>query len=174
MIPGRVLRFRAAPYRRRLLADAVDAALVALGVALLWRLGAVSEPLPAGGGDLLDRAADLAAADAILLLPAAVAACFLGLLYGALSRATLGGTPGERLLGLRLLDPSGALCGPARATLHGLGTILTLGTLGLGHTAALVSKERRTLAEWLSGARLVQGRPRPDVSPQAVRENGPT
>lgn len=157
-------RYRAATFRRRLVADLLDALLIASAGVVLWRTGLVAEPLPDGPGDLLDRAADTLALDLPLLMPAAVAIVVVALVYGALTRAVLGGTLGERALGLRLLDPSGAPAGPTRAALHGLAQLAGLLMLGLGYTWALVDSERRTLAEHLTGARLAHGRPEPEVA----------
>lgn len=160
-------RYRAASFRRRLVADLLDTLLIASAGVVLWRTGLVAEPLTHGPGDLLDRTADTLAMDLPLLLPAAVAVVVVALVYGALTRALLGGTLGERALGLRLLEPGGAPAGPARAALHGLAQLGGLAMLGLGYTWALVDTERRTLAEHLTGARLVHGRPEPEVSGRA-------
>lgn len=157
-------RYRAASFRRRLVADLLDALLIGSAGVVLWRTGLVAEPLPAGPGDLLDRTADTLAADLPLLMPAVVAVLVVALLYGALTRAFFAGTLGERALGLRLLDPAGAPAGPTRAALHGLAQLIGLAALGLGYTWALVDTERRTLAEHLTGARLAHGRPEPEVA----------
>jgi uncharacterized RDD family membrane protein YckC len=142
-------------------ADLLDGALWASFVVVTWRVGLVSEPLPDPRGDLLDRAADLAATDLWRLAPAAIAGLTAALLYAVATRALFGGTLGERALGLRLIGPEGEPCGPVRALLHAVATAVSVLPLGLGYTWALVDRERRTLGEHLSGVRLVRGRPRP-------------
>ena len=164
---GRRWRYRAATFRRRLLADLLDAGLLTGAVVMLWRWGLIAEPLPPLRGDLLDGAADFVAEDRVLLLPAAVAVLFIGLAYGALTRAAFGGTLGERVLGLRLLDPAGAPAGPIRAGLHGVATLLALLPVGLGYMWAVLDRDRRTFADHLTGTRLVRGRPVPDTPRRA-------
>ena len=167
-LANRRWRYRAATFRRRLVADLLDALLIASTGIVLWRTGLVAEPLSEGPGDLLDRTADTLALDLPLLMPAVVAVVVVALVYGALTRAVFAGTLGERALGLRLLDPSGAPAGPTRAALHGLAQLAGLLLLGLGYTWALVDSERRTLAEHLTGARLAHGRPEPEVAGRAA------
>lgn len=162
--PTRRWRFRAAPFRRRLLADALDTLLLTSIAVVLWRTGLTAEPLPAGPGDALDRLADAVAENAPLALPAVVAWIFVALLYGTVTRSLFAGTLGERALGLRFVDPSGGPAGPTRAALHGLAQFAGLLALGMGYTWALVDVERRTFAEHVTGARLVLGVPEPDAA----------
>lgn len=164
--PMRRWAITAAPFWRRLVADALDALLGGCFVVAAWRSALIAEPLPDGQGDLLDRLADLAATELILFAPATTAAMAAALLYGVATRALLGGTLGERAVGLRLVGPDGTPCGPVRALVHGIGAIVGCLPLGLGYTWALLDRERRTLAEHLSGARLIVGIPRPSGTPR--------
>lgn len=157
-------RFCAAPFRRRLLADLLDALLLSTLALALWRVGLTSEPFPAGPGDALDRVADAVAECAPLMLPAVVAWVFTALLYGTLTRSLLAGTLGERAMGLRLVGPTGGPAGPTRAALHSAAQLVGGLTLGMGYMWALVDLERRTFAEHITGARLVVGVPEPDAS----------
>ncbi|MCK6569882.1 RDD family protein [Myxococcota bacterium] len=171
--PSRRWAIAAASFRRRLLADLLDGLLWVSFVVVTWRSGLVSEPMPSTRGDLLDRLADLAATDLVVLTPAVTAALTAALCYAVATRAWLGGTFGERALGLRLIGPDGGPCGPFRALVHALCALLGCAVFGIGYTWALVDRERRTLAEHLSGARLIRGRPRPAASPRAAAPGAP-
>lgn len=153
-----------APFWRRLLADLVDLALLAGLVYGLWIAGVIA---PAGGlpeqhFDWIDYTAELLAEHLHLFERAAVAALVGGAIYGVSTRALLGGTLGERLLGLRLIGPDGEGAGPLRALAHAVGTVLGLAALTLGYAWAAVDTRRQGLADHLSGTMLVVGRPQPE------------
>lgn len=65
-------------------------------------------------------------------------------------------TPGQRALGLRVVDAAGARIGPARALLRHVAGALSWLTLNLGHALALVAPEHRALHDRLAGTRVVQ------------------
>lgn len=155
------LAVTAAPFWRRLLADLLDLALLAALGWALWTAGLIAPEggLPPQHFDWIDYTAELLAEHLPLLQPAAVALLGIGALYGMLTRALLGGTLGERLLGLRLIGPDGDAAGPLRALAHVVGTLLGLALLGLGYAWAAVDLRRQGLAEYASGTLLVVGRP---------------
>jgi hypothetical protein len=149
-----------APFRHRAAADAVDAVLVLTLELGLWSSGLVSEPLPWQGADALDAFAALWTYDAVLLAPALVALPLVGTLYVTLSRSLMGRTPGERALGLWLVDrASGQPPGPFRAAAHALCGWLGALPLLAGWLSPIVTKTRQGPAEWLTGTRLLLGPP---------------
>lgn len=150
-----------APFWRRLVADLIDLALLAALAWGLWRAGVIA---PAGGlpeqqFDWIDYTAELLAEHLHRFRPAAVAVVGIGALYGIITRLALGGTLGERLLGLRLIGPDGASAGPLRALAHALGTLIGLGLLTIGYAWAAVDPRRQGLSAYISGTLLVVGTP---------------
>lgn len=152
----------AAPFWRRLLADACDLALLgAIGWAL-WRSGLVRPRLPPREFDWIDYTAELLAEHLHLFKGPAAVMLGLAAIYAVVTRHLLAGTLGERLLGLRLIDRDGEGAGPLRALAHAAGTLLGIATLLLGYAWAAVDPRRQGLAEYVSGTLLVVGEPRPD------------
>ncbi len=180
----------AAGFWRRGAAWSLDAALLALPVALLgWphlRDGAAAAAhdyralLEAAGRSLADavqastdpaalaaqwladpglRAAMGALQHALWTLawPPLLAFALLGAAYHAWFEASpRQATPGQRALGLRVVDAAGGRIGPARALLRHLAGALSWLTLNLGHALALVPPERRALHDFVAGTRVVQ------------------
>ncbi|MCA9559714.1 MAG: RDD family protein, partial [Myxococcales bacterium] len=128
------LAVEVAPFWRRLLADLLDLCALSAVTFALWQSGLiVPAGLPERRFGWLDHIADLVGERAALFQPALVVVATAALLYGLMTRLLLGGgTPGERLLGLRLMGPDGRAPGPLRALLHAAGTALGLALLGLG------------------------------------------
>lgn len=150
-----------APFWRRLLADLLDLTLLGAVVWLLWTAGVIA---PAGGlppqqFDWIDYTAELLAEHLHRFRPAAVAALGIGALYGVITRLVMGGTIGERLLGLRLVAADGERAGPLRALIHAFGTLLGLALLTVGYAWAAADLRRQGLAEYLSGTMLTVGMP---------------
>ncbi|MGM0577057.1 MAG: RDD family protein [Myxococcota bacterium] len=115
--------------------------------------------LPPSRWNALDRVVDvLNAAPGRALGPAAVA---LGVLVAWHLVGTLawGGSPGKRLLALRIVGPDGRRPGLARALVHALLRAASLLGLGIGHLWWLADPERRTLYDRLAGVRVVVGDP---------------
>jgi uncharacterized RDD family membrane protein YckC len=69
-----------------------------------------------------------------------------------------GQTPGQMALGLAVVRRDGRAAGHGRALVRCLGGGLSLLTLGAGSLAALFNRERRGLADWLAGTRVVRRR----------------
>lgn len=81
----------------------------------------------------------------------------LGALYHLAFEAAPGqATPGQRALGLRVVDANGGRIGHGRALLrHAAGTLSWL-TLNIGHALVLLRPDRRALHDLIAGTRVVQ------------------
>jgi len=76
--------------------------------------------------------------------------------YAVHGWARRGGTPGVRLLGLRVVDSAGhAPIGYPRAWLRLAGTLLTGATLGLGYITVILRSDRRALHDVVAGTLVV-------------------
>lgn len=71
--------------------------------------------------------------------------------YFALFWAGTGQTPGMRLLGVRVLAPSGEAPSLGRAVVRVVGLVLAIIPLGAGFLPALVDSRRRALPDYLAG-----------------------
>lgn len=181
----------AAGFWRRCAAWSLDAAMLALPIALLgWphlRDGAATVArdhralLDAAGRSLADAVqagtdpqalaaqwladpALHAATDALqhalwtLAWPPLLAFALLGAAWHAWFEASpRQATPGQRALGLRVVDAAGARVTPLRALARHAAGALSWLTLNLGHALALVPPERRALHDFVAGTRVVQG-----------------
>lgn len=99
------------------------------------------------------------AADVLALCwPPLFAFVLAGALYHAFFESgPRGATPGQRALGLRVVNARGSRIGPARALLRHAAGALSWLTLNLGHALALAPPERRALHDIVSDTRVVQG-----------------
>lgn len=150
---------RAAPFRRRLLADLVDLALLAAVVGGLWSARLLGpQDLPPRQHDWIDYGAELLAEHLHLFRPLLVFAVTLGLMYPVAARGLAGRTAGEALLGLRLVALDGEPAGPLRSLAHAAGALAGLALLLLGYAWAAVDPRRQGLAEYLSGSVLIAGK----------------
>ena len=81
----------------------------------------------------------------------------LGALYHLAFESAPGqATPGQRALGLRVVDASGARIGRGRALLRHLAGALSWLTLNIGHALVLLRPDRRALHDLVAGTRVVQ------------------
>ena len=97
----------------------------------------------------LEYAALLAAA--VLVLGAA-----LHLVYHVAFVGGCGQTPGRMALGIAVVRRDGRAAGYGRALVRSLGGWLSVLTLGLGALGVLLTRERRGLADWMAGTRVVR------------------
>jgi uncharacterized RDD family membrane protein YckC len=67
-----------------------------------------------------------------------------------------GQTPGKMALGVAVVRRDGEPAGHARAMLRCLGGMVSMLTLGLSSVGVLFTRERRGLADWLAGTRVVR------------------
>ncbi|HEU4773940.1 MAG TPA: RDD family protein [Lysobacter sp.] len=68
-------------------------------------------------------------------------------------------TPGQRLLGLRVVDPTGHALTPGRALARHLAGSLSWATLNIGHLMATIEPQRLALHDRLSATRVVKSGP---------------
>lgn len=87
--------------------------------------------------------------------------------------AQRGGTPGMRLLGLRLVDWHHRVpIGYARALLRAVAMLVSLLTLGVGFLLPVFRRDRKTLHDVLAGTSVVHRRP--PLGPQDATAYNPT
>ncbi len=67
-----------------------------------------------------------------------------------------GQTLGKMALGIAVVRLDGGTAGYGRAMLRCLGGLLCIASFGLGYAAVLFTAERRSLADWLAGTRVVR------------------
>jgi len=142
---------------RRALTVAVDGVLVlglATAVALWWM--PLQRLLPPRVLPLLDHGADLVLREWRLLLRLLILLGGVAVSYLAVFHLTLGTTPGERALGLRLLGPDGDPAGPLRVLLRDLLALPSTLLLGAGWTWAYVDRQRRSLHDRICGTHLAR------------------
>jgi len=118
--------------------------------------GALASDLLANPGV---QAAATAVEHAIAQLLLAWLLCYAvlgGLYHVSFERSRWQGSPGKRVLGLRVVDAQDDRpVAAARLTMRHLAGALSWLTLNLGHALALLPPRRRALHDWLSGTRVV-------------------
>jgi len=144
-----VRELHAAGLWRRLAAGLVDG-LVGL---VVWSLAAMWLVIGAWGF----RRSPLDLREAALLVVAVVAmGVVLHVVYHVAFVGGCGQTPGKMALGIAVVRRDGEDAGYARATMRCLGGMLSALTLGLSSLGVLFTRERRGLADWLAGTRVVR------------------
>jgi uncharacterized RDD family membrane protein YckC len=134
---------------RRFAARLVDCFL---GV-LVWSLAAMWLVVAAWGV----RRSPLELRDAALLALAVIAlGVALHVVYHVAFVGGCGQTPGKMALGIAVVRRDGARAGYGRAMVRCFGGMLAVLTLGLASLAVLFTRERRGLADWLAGTRVVR------------------
>jgi uncharacterized RDD family membrane protein YckC len=137
-----------AGFWRRLLAHSLDC-LVGLAAWLLcsmWLvigLWALENP----PRDLLDLA--------LVLLATLALAFALHIAYHVVLVGGCGQSLGKMALGIVVVRGAGGAVGYGRAGLRCLGGLLSVASFGLGYAGVLFTAERRGLADWLAGTRVV-------------------
>ena len=84
-----------------------------------------------------------------------------------------GQTLGKMALGIMVVRLDGGSVGYGRAALRCLGGLLAIACLGLGYAGVLFTSERRGLADWLAGTRVVRVPSAPAVTAAAPAEMSP-
>ena len=103
------------------------------------------------------RTSPLELGDAAVLLSAIGAlAAMLHLIYHVAFVGGCGQTPGKMMLGIAVVRRDGQPPGPGRALIRCLGGWLSLFLLGIGSVGVFFTRERRGLADWLAGTRVVR------------------
>jgi uncharacterized RDD family membrane protein YckC len=154
---GRVLYVRAGGFPRRLVAAAIDCAVV-LCVSAAVTAGAalaLGVPLPRAK----EVGPDLLVAGLLDRNPIAIGALGLFLGLGALYEIYFGGitgqTPGKRLMRLRVIGARGTPPGPMGGIVRFLALALSLLPAGLGWLWCLFDRERRALHDHLAGTYVI-------------------
>lgn len=133
---------------RRLLAHYLDC-LVGLAAWLLCSMW-----LAIGLWALGNRPRDLF--DLALLLVATLALAFaLHVAYHVVLVGGCGQSLGKMAMGIVVVRRDGGAAGYGRAGLRCLGGLLSFASFGLGYAGVLFTVERRGLADWLAGTRVV-------------------
>jgi uncharacterized RDD family membrane protein YckC len=104
---------------------------------------------------------------ALIMLAVLALALALHVAYHVVLVGGCGQTPGKMALGIVVIRRDGAPVGYGRAALRCLGGLMSFASLGLGYAGVLFTKERRGLADWLAGTRVIR------VSPVASAAPGP-
>lgn len=159
----RTRRHWLAPFWRRGLAGLVDGGVGIAGAGALVVLGLV--PLsgwirPAEGLLLVDHVAARFADDPWSAWRLWMLLAAPWVLWRTVWGATAGGTPGERLAKVSLVDASGMAAGPLRGLARGLASVLVAASVGLLLGAPWVSRTQRGFGELVSRTWLVDARPR--------------
>lgn len=149
----------AAGFWHRALAFAVDLPVVAL---LVVALGSVSGLLDWGAWperrwNLIDHVVDIVNAQSANLIGLAMLAASVGALYGLVSERLIGGTPGKRALGLRVVNRYGERPGALALLVRNVVKVVSLGTLGLGALWQAVDMDKRALHDRLGGTHVIRG-----------------
>ena len=132
----------------RLLAHGLDC-LVGMGAWLLCSMWLVIGLWALGNPprDLLDVG--------LILLAVQVLALALHVAYHVALVGGCGQTLGKMALGIVVVGRGGGAVGYGRAGLRCLGWLLSVASFGLGYAGVLFTAERRGLADWLAGTRVV-------------------
>jgi uncharacterized RDD family membrane protein YckC len=150
----------------RLLAHALDcfvglAAWILCSIWFLIGLWALENP----PRDLLDLA--------VIVLAVLALGMALHVVYHVLLVGGCGQTLGKIALGIMVVRLDGGSVGYGRAALRCLGGLLAIACLGLGYAGVLFTSERRGLADWLAGTRVVRVSSAPAVTAAAHAEMSP-
>jgi len=129
------------------------AALDAVIGALVWLWSAMCVVVGVWGF----RTSPLELGDAALLLAAIlVLGIALHVTYHVAFVGGCGQTPGRMALGIAVVRRDGGAPGYGRALARCLGGCVSIVTLGLAGLGMLVTRERRGLADWLAGTRVIR------------------
>ena len=121
--------------------------------ALVWSLAAMWLVIAVWGF----RRSPLELREAALLALAVVAlGVALHVVYHVAFVGGCGQTPGKMALGIAVVRRDGGRAGYGRAMVRCLGGMLSALTLGLSSLGVLFTRERRGLADWLAGTRVVR------------------
>lgn len=154
-IPGRFWAPESAGFIRRSAASAVDVALLAVLLGLF--LGGASLGLAREGVDTSALCSSPGLQGA--LIPLALLAVFLSLVYHVAFDALAGRTPGKRLVGLEVRSPDGSAPTWGKAALRWCGGALGLVCGGVGVVWAFFEPRRRGWADLLSNTVVAERAP---------------
>jgi uncharacterized RDD family membrane protein YckC len=105
---------------------------------------------------------------ALILLAVQGLALALHIAYHVVLVGGCGQTLGKMALGVTVVTREGGEPGYGRAALRCLGGLLSLASFGLGYAGVVFTRERRGLADWLAGTRVVESSPEPIATTQVT------
>jgi len=149
---------RVAGFWRRLAATFVDAVVLLLTAGPLFYglITVTGNPGPLRGGLELDGVLQFLAVDPIDILLWCAPLLGMAALYFILFIALSGRTPGQKLVGIRVINRAGGPPGPWRAMLRLAGTALGLAPGGLGSLWMAFDREKRAFHDYLTGTYVVR------------------
>lgn len=152
---------RVAGFWRRLVATFVDGLILLVTAGPLFYLLTRATAVP-GVGDLLqsgftlDAILQFLAVDPLDILLWLMPLFGMAALYFILFIALSGRTPGQKLVGIRVINRAGGPPGPWRAMLRLAGTALGLAPGGLGSLWMAFDREKRAFHDYLTGTYVVR------------------
>ena len=149
---------RVAGFWRRSLAALVDLVIIALtaGPMFYGLIRATDDLGPLRGGLSLDGALQFLAIEPLDILVWIAPLLAMAALYFILFIALSGRTPGQKLVGIRVINRAGGPPGPWRALLRIVGTALGLAPGGLGSLWMAFDREKRAFHDYLTGTYVVR------------------
>jgi uncharacterized RDD family membrane protein YckC len=156
--PGQAPMFYVAGFWRRLVAAALDLAII-LPVALLlgWIAGALTGVhVPPSRHRGIDFWLDLLLANDPALIGIVGLTLAVATVYALIFQIVLARTPGMRIMKIRIIDQYGELLTTGRAAARTAGYLAALATLGLGFIWIGFDSEKRGLHDWVSGTYVVK------------------
>ena len=149
---------RVAGFWRRLVATFVDAVILLLTAGPLFYglIQITGNPGPLRGGLGLDGVMQFLAVDPIDIVLWCAPLLGMAALYFILFIALSGHTPGQKLVGIRVINRAGGPPGPWRAMLRLAGTALGLAPGGLGSLWMAFDREKRAFHDYLTGTYVVR------------------
>jgi uncharacterized RDD family membrane protein YckC len=143
---------------RRAAAGAIDVAIVLpIVIVLVWVATRLTGARLPASRTSLDFWLDLLLTSDPWVLSALVVTLSTGMLYQFVFQATIGQTPGMRVLRLRVIDVHGDPPSYPRAGLRTLGTLASIATLFLGFWWIAFDAEKRGLHDWIAGTYVIRG-----------------
>jgi len=149
---------RVAGFWRRLVATFIDAVILLLTAGPLFYglIQITGNPGPLRGGLGLDGVLQFLAVDPIDIVLWCAPLLGMAALYFILFIALSGRTPGQKLVGIRVINRAGGPPGPWRAMLRLAGTALGLAPGGLGSLWMAFDREKRAFHDYLTGTYVVR------------------
>ena len=149
---------RVAGFWRRLVATFVDTVILLFTAGPLFYglIQITGNPGPLRGGLGLDGVLQFLAVDPIDIVLWCAPLLGMAALYFILFIALSGRTPGQKLVGIRVINRAGGPPGPWRAMLRLAGTALGLAPGGLGSLWMAFDREKRAFHDYLTGTYVVR------------------
>ncbi|HEY8378982.1 MAG TPA: RDD family protein [Nannocystis sp.] len=147
-----------AGFWRRLGAALVDTAilLITAGPLHLGLQHLLGSPSPVRGGFSWAGLLQLLTVDPLDVLVWLAPLLIMAAIYFVVFIALSGRTPGQKLVGIRVVDRAGGKVGPVRATVRLAGTAVGLVPGGLGSLWMAFDREKRAFHDYLTGTYVVR------------------